>query len=107
MRYAEERLADHVMNAAFSDSSVDFVMNVTGDYVKDLEEVRHHLIRQVTSPVRWEKSVRSIEERGVDEYVEIGCGKVLAGFNRRIGTRAPTANVEHIEQLAMIERLLT
>lgn len=106
MRYAEERLADHVNGAKLQDSAVGFVMNVPGDYAKDVEEIRHNLIRQVTSPVRWEHSIRSIEGQGVDEYLEIGCGKVLSGFNRRIGTKAPTSNLEHVEQLAMIEKIL-
>lgn len=107
MRYAEERLADHINTAVLNESPIDFVMNVPGAHVKDIEEIRHNLIKQVTSPVRWEQSIRAIEAEGVDEYLEIGCGKVLAGFNRRIGTKAPTTNVEHIEQLAAVEKLLS
>lgn len=106
MRYAEERLADYVRTVSLRESDVGFVMNVPGSYVSDLDEIRHNLIAQVTSPVRWEKCVKSIEAHGVDEYVEIGCGKVLAGFNRRIAVKAPTANLEHVEQLSFIENIL-
>lgn len=106
MRYAEERLADYVNEAVFADSTVSFVMNVSGNFVSSEEELKHNLIKQVTSPVRWEQSIRTIENEGVDEYLEIGCGKVLAGFNRRIGTKAPITNVEHVEQISAVEKIL-
>lgn len=107
MRYAEERLADHVTTAPLQESAVSFVMNVPGARVTDIEEIRHNLIKQVTSPVRWEQCIRAIESEGVDEYLEIGCGKVLAGFNRRIGTKAPTTNIEHVEQIAAVEKIIS
>lgn len=106
MRYAEERLADHVNEVVLIDSAVGFVMNVSGDFVSNKEEIKSNLIKQVTSPVRWEQSIRSIESGGIDEYLEIGCGKVLAGFNRRIGTKAPITNVEHVEQISAVEKIL-
>lgn len=105
MRYAEERLVDHVKATALKESSVGFVMNVPAELVTDVEEIKHNLIRQVTSPVRWEQSIRAIEREAIDEYLEIGCGKVLAGFNRRIGTKASTTSIEVVEQLAAIENI--
>lgn len=107
MQYAEDRLADSINQAEIVESTIDFVMNVPGDYVYETEKIRANLISQVTSPVRWEQSIQKIESKGVDEYVEMGCGKVLAGFNRRIGTKAPTTVVEHVEQLRQIETILS
>lgn len=106
MRDAEAHLTDHIQEASLHKSDVGIVMNVPGAFVKDPQEMRNHLIKQVTSPVRWEQSIRSIEKEGVTAYFEIGCGKVLAGFNKRIGVKAATLNVEHIEQLAAIEKML-
>ena len=48
-------------------------------------EIRQYLIEQVTEPVRWEQGVRHMNDAGVDLFLEMGCGKTLAGFNKRIG----------------------
>lgn len=104
MKKAEERLAEHVLIAPISKSPIGFVMNVTGDFVDGIDEIRQLLIKQVTSPVRWEQGVRKMAEKGVDLFVEIGCGKTLAGFNKRIGAMVPTLSIEKVEDLAILEK---
>jgi len=99
MRQAEERLSEYVQNATLQDSTVSLVMNVTGDFAKEAAEIRHNLIKQVTSPVRWEQGIRRMGESGIDLFVEIGCGKTLSGFNKRIGLPAPTISVEKVTDL--------
>ena len=61
------------------------------------------LVRQVYSPVRWEQSVRLMLEEGVEEFIEIGPGKTLAGFMKRIDRSVPVitvGSVADIEKLA-------
>lgn len=99
MRPAEERLTDYVRNASLKNSTVSLVMNVTGNFVKETDEIRHNLIKQVTSPVRWEQGIRKMGEAGIDLFVEIGCGKTLTGFNKRIGLPAPTISIEKVTDL--------
>ncbi|SCA64252.1 Malonyl CoA-acyl carrier protein transacylase [Chlamydiales bacterium SCGC AG-110-P3] len=103
MAEAEQRLAAHVDTADLSDSDIDFVMNVPGDYVKDLEQIRSNLIKQVTSPVRWEQGVRAMMNHGVDLFVEIGCGKTLAGMNKRIGVTVPTISIDKVSDLQQLQ----
>ena len=99
MKEAQDRLAPYLNNVHLAKSSVDLVMNTTGDYVCDLSEIRKQLIEQVVRPVRWEKGIRSMLDHGVDLFVEIGCGKTLAGMNKRIGVAVPTISIEKIEDL--------
>lgn len=99
MRSAEERLTEPVMQAPIQDSPVAFAMNVPGDFVESVAEIRQNLIRQVTHSVRWEQAVRKMGENGVDLFVEVGCGKTLSGFNKRIGLQAPTISVETVSEL--------
>ena len=70
--------------------------NVTGEPHPDNgEEIRSLMVRQVTSPVRWEACILGLKNRGVTEYVECGPGRVLSGLIRRIDAEAITHNVEN------------
>jgi [acyl-carrier-protein] S-malonyltransferase len=99
MQDAQDRLAPKVQDVKLRDSKVQLVMNVPGDYVQDVEQMRNNLIQQVTHPVRWESGIRRMEESGVDLYIEIGCGKTLAGMNKRIKVQAPTLSIERVQDL--------
>lgn len=102
MRSAEERLKPHVLSLAMRRGTADLVMNVTGDKEDNLDKIRTNLIKQVTSSVRWEQSIRKMEEMGVDLYIEMGPGKTLAGFNKRIGVKAPTISIENVKDLEQL-----
>ncbi len=72
---------------------VPLISNVTAAKVVDPEEIRELLVRQVTAPVRWRESVAAAAGMGVDRFVELGAGKVLAGLVKRIapGTESVSA----------------
>ncbi len=106
MKDAEDRIKDFVMTTLFSESNVELAMNVTGGLIKTLSEVRENLIKQITHPVEWEKCILTIQNLGIDLWIEIGCGKTLAGMNKRIGTIAPTISVEKIGDLSTLEAFL-
>lgn len=106
MQHAEERLAPYIDQVKLSDGSCKIVMNVPGDEVTDISEIRKNLIRQVTQSVRWEQGVRSMMTQDVDLFIEFGCGKTLAGFNKRIGVTVPTLSVEKIEDIKSLESIL-
>lgn len=104
MLAAEERLSEHVLAANLKESSIDFVMNVPGAKVSSEAEIKKNLIKQVTHPVRWEQGICHIESSGgVDLYLEIGCGKTLTGFNKRIGTKSSTVSIENVVELKNLE----
>ena len=73
--------------------------NVTGAYVREKEPVKELLIRQVSGQVRWRQSILMMLEDGVDTFVEIGPGKTLSAFVRKISREAVVRNLETWEDL--------
>lgn len=73
--------------------SIPYLTNVTADYVREPSQVKELLTRQVSSPVRWQQSVERMIADGVDEFVEMGPGKTLSGFVRRISREAKAYSI--------------
>lgn len=90
MKPAQDRLAADLKNVEFRKPSVPVVCNVDAALVQDAETSRDALIRQVTSAVRWDESIRLLIARGAQRFVEVGPGKVLWGLMRQID-RTPSA----------------
>jgi len=99
MKRAQDSLAPYVTKAPIVDSDVDFVMNASGDFVSGIDEIKKLLTLQVTHSVRWEQGILAIEKKKVDLYIEIGCGKTLAGLNKKIGVLAPTVSAEKLTDI--------
>ncbi len=83
---------------------IPVVSNVTGNSIGESEDVKELLVRQVSSSVRWEDCVKTMLEAGVDTFVEIGPGKTLSGFIKKIDKSVKTLNVE---DKASLEATLT
>jgi [acyl-carrier-protein] S-malonyltransferase len=86
---------------------VPLVSNVTASVVESTDDIKDTLAKQVYSPVLWEDSIRFMLNHGVDTFVEIGPGKVLSGFVRKICKGARIFNVEDIESLERTLREIT
>lgn len=106
MKPAEERLAPELRAATSHDPRVPVVANVDAEPKRTAAESIEALIRQVSSPVRWENVVQRLASEGVTRYVEVGPGKVLSGLVKKIAPGATILNVEGPEDLAAIEGLL-
>jgi [acyl-carrier-protein] S-malonyltransferase len=106
MSSAQNALAPYIDQAPLLSTTCAVIMNVTGKEAADVEEIKSNLKAQVTHPVRWEQSIRTMVANDADLYVEIGCGKTLAGFNKRIGVVAPCVSIEKTSDLAALETLL-
>lgn len=104
MQSAEKRLAEPLMHAPLKKGASALVMNVPGDFVSDIKQIRQNLIEQVTRSVRWEQGIRAMEKQEVDLYIEIGPGKTLAGMNKRIGVKVPTISIEKVEDLQALTK---
>ena len=76
---------------------------MTADYVTDTAQIKDLLVRQVSSSVRWQESVERMIADGVDTFVEIGPGKSLSGFMRKINRDVTVINVEKAEDLEEIK----
>ncbi len=104
MKQAEEQLAPFVQQIIFGKENLPIVMNVTGDFVKDDEQVKSNLIKQVTHSVRWEQGMQTIEKAGTHYCIEFGPGRTLAGLNKRMSI--PTLTIEKIQDLNDFDKSL-
>ncbi|MGE0845080.1 MAG: ACP S-malonyltransferase [Flavobacteriaceae bacterium] len=84
MQPAADVMAEALSSVAMNAPKVPLVANVRAAAVSDPEEIRKGLVEQVTGAVRWRESVLYMAANGVDDFVEIGAGKVLTGLARRI-----------------------
>ncbi len=64
---------------------IPYVANVNASYITEQEEIEPLLVQQVSNSVRWQQSVEAMAADGVDTFIEIGPGRTLAGFNKKIG----------------------
>ena len=83
----------------WSPLNIPYVTNVTAQYVTEIGETKELLQKQVASSVRWEQSIRNMIENGVDTFVEIGPGKTLAGFMKKISRDVKMYNIETLEDV--------
>ena len=94
MKPAQERLARDLEGITFSAPSVPLVNNVDAVVVRAAEACRDGLVRQVSGTVRWQESVERLVREGVDTFVEVGPGAVLAGLVKKIDKSVRVLNVE-------------
>ena len=93
LEQAGEELGKELQQVDFSDLQIPYVTNVTAEYVTDITKTKELLARQVASSVRWQQSMELLIADGVDTFVEIGPGRTLAGFLRKINREVKVYNV--------------
>ena len=103
---AGEKLAKELENVEIHDIQIPYIANVTADYVTDKSEVKALLEKQVSSSVRWQQTIERMIADGVDTFVEIGPGKTLSGFMRKINRDMKVCNVEKAEDLSKLDELI-
>jgi [acyl-carrier-protein] S-malonyltransferase len=94
MKPAEDRLAPELRALRTRNPRVPVVANVDAEPKRDAASAIEALVRQVSSPVRWEDVMRRLASEGVRKYVEVGPGTVLCGLGRKIDREAAFANIE-------------
>ena len=82
-----------------NDFTIPYVTNVTAEYVRDTSSIKELLQKQISSSVRWQQSVEKMIAQGVDTFVEIGPGKTLAGFMKKIDKTMTVYNIEKLEDV--------
>ena len=100
---AGEKLAKELENVEIGDMQIPVITNVTADYVGSKEDIKPLLIKQVSSSVLWEDTIRKMLADGVDTFVEVGPGKALSGFIKKI---TKDVNVYNVEDMASLEKTL-
>lgn len=98
LKDAAENLYKELEHVDIDELQIPLITNVTGDYVK-YKEIKENLKKQVMSSVMWEHTINKMIEDGVDTFVEIGPGKVLSGFVKKIDRKLRVVNIEDLDSL--------
>lgn len=99
MKPAAQKLEAQLSAINIQDAKVPVVANVTARPVTDNTQISSLLVEQVYSPVLWQDSINWLIEQGVDTFVEIGPGSVLAGLIKKIDKTVAIYNVQDLESL--------
>jgi [acyl-carrier-protein] S-malonyltransferase len=99
MAEATQRLAKLLDGIEFKSPQISLVNNADAMFLSDKDSIKNSLIRQLSNPLLWEDSVRSIADSGIDIFVEVGPGKVLSGLIKRIEPSVKVLNVEDVKSL--------
>lgn len=94
---AGEKLKEELKKVEISDSFVPYIANVTADYVTKKEEVKPLLVSQVSSSVRWQQTIERLLADGADEFIEIGPGRTLSGFVKKVNRDVKVSSIDKME----------
>lgn len=95
LKPASEKLAKELEQVNFNSFKLELISNTTAKVMKDTE-IKELLTRQVMEPVRFYESIETMKELGVQRFIEVGPGKVLSGFIKKIDKEASFTNVEDL-----------
>ncbi|MEW6067469.1 MAG: ACP S-malonyltransferase [Nitrospirota bacterium] len=104
MEDASRKLAELLDKIEFKKSEVPLVNNADAKFLNNVENIKSSLIRQISSPLLWEDSIKIISDSGINTFIEVGPGKVLSGLIKRI---TPHANILNVEDIKSLENTLT
>ena len=103
---AGEKLGQELANVEVKEMQIPYLANVTADYVENAADVKELLKKQVSASVKWQQTVEKMIADGVDTFIEIGPGKTLSGFMKKItkelGCECKVFNVEKWDDLAAV-----
>jgi [acyl-carrier-protein] S-malonyltransferase len=96
---AAEKLSAEIEHINLGSINIPIISNVTAQYIEYVDQIKPLLTQQVMKSVLWEQTIRQMMADGVDIFVEIGPGKVLSGFVKKIDRKAVVVNVEDLKSL--------
>jgi len=99
MKAAADKMDEKIKNTPFKNTQISLIANVTAKEVKDSEEIKNLLVKQIVSRVRWRESMLYMIQNGVTEFIEIGPGKVLSGLVKRISDKVSSKSINTIEEI--------
>ena len=103
---AGEKLGKVLENVEIHKPVIPYAANVTAQYVTEAEPVKDLLVKQVSSSVKWQQCVETMLADGVDTFIEIGPGKTLSGFMKKINRNVTVLNIEKMEDVEVCAECL-
>jgi len=99
MKKAAETMKDKIYQTNFKKTKPNIISNVTANEESDINKIKPLLIDQITSRVRWRESVNYMIKQGVNDFLEIGPGKVLSGLVKKINKEVKISNINSVEDI--------
>jgi len=99
LKGAGDKLYSELQNIKLKEIKIPVMTNVTGTYINDVHDIKGILKEQVMSSVLWEDIIKNMIEEGIDTFIEIGPGKALCGFVKKINRKVKALNVEDLNSL--------
>ena len=99
MKGAADKFAEYVKDFDFANGTIPVYENTDAKAVTDGNDLKERVSKQIYSPVHWTETIQNMVNDGVEVFIEIGCGKVLAGLNKKINAEIKTYNVYDIMSL--------
>lgn len=109
LKGAGDKLAEVLNEVEFKKSQMPYVTNVTAQVITsetEDSEIKKLLEKQVSSPVKWQQSIECMIKEGIDTFIEIGPGRTLSGFLKKIDRSKTVINIEKIEDLEKLNQLV-
>ena len=104
LKEAGKKLGEELEKIEIQTFAIPYVTNVTAQYVAESDQVKNLLVKQVSSSVRWQQCVEQMINDGVDKFIEIGPGKTLTGFLKKINRNVKALHIEKIEDLEAVRK---
>ena len=104
LKEAGKKLGEELEKIEIQTFAIPYVTNVTAQYITESDHVKNLLVKQVSSSVRWQQCVEQMINDGVDTFIEIGPGKTLTGFLKKINRNVKALHIEKIEDLEAVRK---
>lgn len=106
LKGAGDKLSEELKNVVVNPMTIPYVCNAKAEIVLDVSQTKELLEKQVYSPVRWQQTMELMIANGVTTFVEIGPGKTLSGFLKKIDKTVTVINIEKMEDLEKLEGIV-
>lgn len=104
MKTAQTELKDYLDAVSFNTPESSIILNATADYSTDADEIKVIMGRQLCSPVKWFDSICKLIAESVDNFVEVGNGKVLTGLLKKILPKDYPCNIYNVNSMKQLEK---
>ena len=99
MNSAANKMSSKIKNINFKNPIVEIITNVKAEPEIDSNKIKDLLIQQIYSKVRWRESILYMKSKNINEFIEIGPGKVLSGLVKRINSKFITSSINSVEDI--------
>ena len=96
MKNATDKMKELILETKFNDPIIDIISNVTANPLNIADDIKKYLIQQIEKPVRWRESINNMINLGVNNFIEMGPGKVLSGLVKRIDRNVKINQVNNL-----------